>query len=156
MGARRNPRTGRPRPVRLDAARPVGMHGGRKRAEPVPPGTGNAGNDTPAWAPTFERIKRDHESAAEKLRARVLALKGTPDASAGAWGGWAELVAKGSAALGDGAARDALRIGEQHGVSEYDEALASAKVDDETKSLIRGTLLPLAKEHVRALEALKK
>lgn len=113
-------------------------------------------NDTPAWTATFDRIHREHQSAADDLRARVVALNGTPDASAGAWGGWSELVAKGAAALGDGAARDALRLGEQHGVSEYEEALKSAKVDEPTKALIRATLLPRAQEHVRALEALKK
>jgi len=112
-------------------------------------------NNTPAWTATFERIKREHQDAADRLRARVTALNGTPDTTAGAWGGWATVVAKGATAIGDGAARDALRLGEQHGVSEYDEALKSAKVDEDTKSLIRGTLLPFAKEHVTALEALK-
>lgn len=115
-----------------------------------------AKNDTPAWTPTFERIQREHETAAEMLRVRVVALNGTADTSAGPWGGWSELVAKGAAALGDGAARDALRIGEQHGLSEYDEAIKSAKVDEDTKAVIRGKLRPLVSEHVQALEALKK
>src|SRR5438477_11408093 len=45
-------------------------------------------NDTAAWKADFERILGEHKDAAERLRARVVALGATPDTSAGAWGGW--------------------------------------------------------------------
>jgi demethoxyubiquinone hydroxylase (CLK1/Coq7/Cat5 family) len=114
-------------------------------------------NDTAAWRADLERMLADHKDAAERLRARVVALGGTPDTSAGVWGGWAELVAKSAAAIGDAAARDALKAGEKHGVNDYEEALKdSAKIDSETAALIRDVLLPKTKDHVTTLEKLAK
>lgn len=114
-------------------------------------------NDTAAWRADLERMLADHKDAAERLRARLVSLGATPDTSAGFWGGWTELLAKGAAAIGDAPARDTLRAGEKHGVDEYEEALKdSAKLDSETAALIRDVLLPKAKDHVTTLEKLAK
>ena len=45
---------------------------------------------------------------------------------------------------------------EKMGIKIYEDALTEAKVDEKTKSLIRDTLLVRTREHVTALENLKK
>jgi hypothetical protein len=107
------------------------------------------------WKPTLERIREQHRSAADSLRARVTALGGTADSSAGAWGAWADLVAKSGAALSDESGIEALKTGQKHGVDEYEDALEDDDVDADTKALIRNTLLPQAKRQVDELNALK-
>ena len=102
-----------------------------------------------------DRILSEHRDAADKLRARVVALGATPDANAGVWGGWAELVAKSAAAIGDDTALGALKMGEKHGQNDYEDALKNAAVDPETTALIRDTLLPRQNEHVSTLEKMK-
>lgn len=113
-------------------------------------------NDAHAWAPELNRILGEHRDAADRLKSRLLDLGVTPDYSAGAWGGWSDLVAKAAAALGDEPARDALKAGENLGVKSYEDALTDGKVDEATKSLIRDRLLGRTKEHVSALDRLKK
>jgi hypothetical protein len=112
-------------------------------------------NDKSAWRADFDRMLGEHRDAADKLRARVVALGATPDANAGVWGGWAELIAKSAAAIGDEAARDSLKMGEKHGQNDYEDALKDSAVDPETSALIRDTLLPRQREHVGTLEKLK-
>ena len=114
-------------------------------------------NDTAAWRADFERMLADHKDASERLRTRLVTLGATPDTSAGLWGGWTDLLAKGAAAIGDAPARDTLKVGEKHGVSEYEEALReSTKLDSETAALVRDVLLPKAKDHVTTLDSLSK
>jgi hypothetical protein len=113
-------------------------------------------NDTASWRADLERILAEHKDSAERLRSRVVALGATPDTSAGVWGGWTELLAKGAAAIGDTAAKDTLKAGEKHGVNEYEEALKDSKMDSETAALIRDSLLPRQREHVTTLEKLGK
>lgn len=98
------------------------------------------------------RIRADHADSADLLRARVISLGATPDASAGPWGFWSEAVTKAGAAFGEDAGIAALKMGENHGEREYRQALDDKSVDAETKRLIRETLLPRLVEHVTALE----
>lgn len=113
-------------------------------------------NDAHAWTPELKRILGEHRDAVDLLKARVQDLGVTPDFTAGAWGGWTELVAKAAAVLGDEPARDALKTGEKMGAKAYEDALVDGKVDEATKSLIRDRLLARTREHVTALEKLTK
>ncbi|HVG93403.1 MAG TPA: DUF2383 domain-containing protein [Planctomycetota bacterium] len=97
-------------------------------------------------------IKAHHSDSAERLRGRIVALGGSPDASAGPWSDWAEGVTKAGAAFGEDAGLRALRAGERHGRNEYAEALDASDVDAETKTLIRDILLPRQDEHIRILD----
>jgi hypothetical protein len=48
-----------------------------------------------------------------------------------------------------------LEEGEEHGISEYEEALRNPDVMEEIKSVIRQHLLPPLSQHVSALERLR-
>ena len=48
----------------------------------------------------------------------------------------------------------ALQQGEEHGVSEYEEALEDKSIDAEIKEVIRDELLPPLREHIATLQSL--
>jgi bacterioferritin (cytochrome b1) len=112
-----------------------------------------AKTDREAFKTTLSRIRDEHRSAADSLRARVVALGGTPATEAGPWGAWTKLVTGASGALGDDPLLGTLKTGEKHGIDEYEDAIEDAEVDAATKDLSR-TLLAKQREHVAALEAL--
>ena len=113
-------------------------------------------NDTAAWRADLQRMLDEHKDSVDRLRQRVVALGATPDNSAGPWGGWAELVAKSAAAIGDTSARDALKAGEKHGLDDYEDALKDGKLEAETATLVRDTLIPRQREHIATLDKLVK
>ena len=113
-------------------------------------------NDAHAWSPELNRILGEHRDAVDRLKGRLQDLGVTPDVTAGIWGGWTDLVAKAAAVLGDEPARDALKTGEKLGIKAYEDALIDGKVDEATKTLVRDHLLVETREHVTALEKLKK
>jgi len=98
-------------------------------------------------------LRDDHQLAAGMLAERIRKLGGTPGTSPGVWGGSVELLSAGAGTIGAKASLEFLRVGEKHGQDEYEDALADATVDPETKDLIRGELLTRQAEHIRALEA---
>lgn len=102
------------------------------------------------------RIRDEHKDAVGRLAERVVALKGTPDASGGAWQSWSEFWTKAGAAFGDDAAIRALEAGEKLGQADYDAALRDDALDATTVALVRDTLRPRQDEHLRALRALVK
>jgi hypothetical protein len=102
---------------------------------------------------TLGRLRDEHRAAADSLKARVVALAGTPATEAGPWGQWTKLVTGASGALGEDAMLGTLKAGEKHGIDEYEDALADAEVDAATKELAR-SLLQKQRDHVAALEAL--
>jgi uncharacterized protein (TIGR02284 family) len=108
-----------------------------------------------AIKPDLTRLRDEHQDAVNRLRARITEMGGTPDEKAGLWGDWSKLVTDAAAVFGDDAALGALKAGEKHGISEYEETL-KADVDSTTKALVRDVLLPRQREHVPALETLAK
>ncbi len=100
-------------------------------------------------------IQADHADAADRLRERVRALGGTPSTDSGPWGDLAKALEGTAKVFGNDAAIAALKSGEKHGVSEYEEALADSALDTASKDLIRNTLLPRQGEHERRLESAK-
>lgn len=103
----------------------------------------------------LERIRAEHNESAETLRSLVSATGGSPDASSGPWGTFAQAIEGTAKLLGDAAALKALIEGEEHGITEYEEALADEDLDDEAKASIRDALLPALFDHVATLDALR-
>ena len=97
-------------------------------------------------------IVAEHEEAAQALARRVEELGGELDDSAGAWGGVTEAVEAAAKMFGRTAATTALRLGEEHGIAKYEEALSDGVVDSASKDLILTTLLPLQRAHVVTLD----
>ena len=105
-------------------------------------------------ATELQAIEADHRSAVRALRDQVLQHGGTPDDKSGAWGTWAKFVEGTAKMLGNTAALEALRQGEQHGIKEYERALEEDELDAECHAMIRNLLLPHARTHVPVLDRL--
>jgi uncharacterized protein (TIGR02284 family) len=105
-------------------------------------------------APELQALLTEHRGAELVLRDHVLRRGGTPDLSSGAWGAWAKFVEGTAKMLGNTAALEALRQGEQHGIKEYERALEDDDLDAECRKLIRDQLLPQARAHMSILDRL--
>jgi Domain of unknown function (DUF2383) len=106
----------------------------------------------PTEKSTLEELKKDHAQAVVALKkyAHGDVLENTKNA--GPWGTFATAFAGGASLFGDKAALKALKIGEEHGVSEYNEALADDSIPSELKNLIRAELLPNQHRHISTIE----
>lgn len=111
--------------------------------------------DTPA-ALELSRIRSDHSLAAGRIASCVREMGGEPDKDSGAWGTFASTVQGTANLFGAGSAIESLQKGEEKGRSDYQDALASDKVMQEHKTLIREELLPPVMNHIAALEALQQ
>src|SRR5205807_4338157 len=105
-------------------------------------------------AAELREIAEDHREAAGSLRRHVTAAPGRPEAGAGAWGAFAKAVEGAAQLFGNAAALQALREGEERGVSDYENALKDETLDAASRALIATTLLPRTRNHVRTLDRL--
>jgi uncharacterized protein (TIGR02284 family) len=103
-------------------------------------------------AAELRRIAQEHGEHAQDLRARVRALGGDPDDSAGAWGGLVQGIEGASRLFGDASALKTLKAGEEHGLRDYRDALS--ELDPESRRLVQDVLLPAQLLHVQALDAM--
>lgn len=99
-------------------------------------------------------MRTDHLESVEILRELISELGGNPSTQSGAWGGFAKTVESAAALFGDSSAMSALKQGEDHGINEYEEALADKALDPEVKAVIREQLLPPLSGHIMDLETL--
>jgi len=97
------------------------------------------------------KIREDHAHAVVQLREKVSQYGGENVDSTGPWSSFEAALSEGtSKALGFAA----LRQGEQHAMTEFEEALKNEEVNPHCKDLIRAEFIPHAKEHVEKLERL--
>jgi uncharacterized protein (TIGR02284 family) len=102
----------------------------------------------------LRRIRDEHREAANSLRQHVHQHGGDPSTGSGWWGTWAKFVEGTAKVFGKATALKALKEGEEHGINEYNEALAGDDVAPDCKNLIRNQLLPRCQAHVPALDRL--
>ena len=102
----------------------------------------------------LQDIRADHLESVETLREIITDLGGNPSTDSGAWGGFAKSVEGVAAVFGDSLAMSALKQGEEHGIGEYEDALADKGLDSEVKAVIREDLLPPLRDHLVDLESL--
>jgi hypothetical protein len=107
-----------------------------------------------ACAGDLRHILEQHREATECLREHVERRKEQPSTSSGTWGAFAQLVTGAATLLGPTTTLQALQQGEEHGVAEYESALADEALDPESRELILRTLLPRCRAHVQRLAAL--
>jgi len=105
-------------------------------------------------AAELRRIQEEHGEAIRKLRAKLSALGEEPPTGSGVWGAWSKAVQGTADAFGEKAAIKALKEGEEHGVKDYEDALADEALDPGIKELITAELLPQTRAHVPALDRL--
>src|SRR3954468_20669458 len=100
------------------------------------------------------RILSDHREAAENLRQELRLAGGGTEVSSGAWGAFAKAVEGVAALLGNAAALEALKQGEQLGIRSYERALAEDGLSSHCRQLIHTKLLPQTTEHLPTLDRL--
>lgn len=98
------------------------------------------------------RIETEHETAAALLKERIRRRGMEPPQTSGLWGAWSKAIEGAAKVFGGKAAIKALKVGEEHGVHEYETALRDESLDPEIKALIRRTLLPQTRAHIPVLE----
>jgi uncharacterized protein (TIGR02284 family) len=103
-------------------------------------------------AADLRRIHDEHRSAANELRMHIHQHGGKPDQHSGGWGAWAKTVEGAAKIFGDASAVKALKEGEEHGVKDYEAALADANLPGDCKELIRNHLLPQTRSHIPVLD----
>lgn len=106
----------------------------------------------PAELNRLAEIRQDHQRAVEVLQQFADAgVEGKTDSS-GPWGTFTTAFAGGASLFGDKAAVNALKIGEQHGLNEYKEALADGGVRPEVRRIIETELIPSQERHLAIIE----
>ncbi|MGH7458347.1 MAG: DUF2383 domain-containing protein [Longimicrobiaceae bacterium] len=105
-------------------------------------------------AADLRRLESEHQEAVNRLSEAVSRLGATPETDSGGWGAFARAVEGTSKVFGNRAALEALKKGEEHGLSDYREALDDRATDPEVNRLIRGTLIPRQEEHIVTLDRL--
>lgn len=98
------------------------------------------------------QIRQDHQRAVETLKHFAEGDELDKTQSSGPWGTFTTAFAGGASLFGDKAAIAALKMGEQHGLNEYREALADDGVRAEVKELIRTELIPCQERHLALIE----
>jgi hypothetical protein len=103
----------------------------------------------------LQAIRTDHVNSAARLCDHLVDMGSTPATNSGAWGTFAKAVEGSAKLLGESPALVALEEGEEHGISEYEEALRNPGVMEEIKAIIRSELQPPLGKHVSTLERLR-
>lgn len=73
--------------------------------------------------------------------------------SSGPWGAFAKAFVGGASFFGDKSAIQALKVGEEHGIQEYKEALEDSDLQPELKRVIQSELLPQQERHVSMINS---
>lgn len=98
-------------------------------------------------------IRNDHQKAVSRLRQFSSAEAQSKTNTSGPWGAFTQAFAGGASFFGDKAALAALKVGEQHGINEYQEALNSSDVSAEVKSIIQSELMPQQQQHLAMINS---
>jgi hypothetical protein len=103
-------------------------------------------------AADLRRLHDDHRSAANELRQHIHLHGARPAQDAGSWSAWAKTVEGAATIFGNVAAVKALKEGEEHGITDYEDALNDPKLAGDCKELIRKHLLPQTRSHIPVLD----
>src|SRR5262245_6337919 len=107
-------------------------------------------------APTnaLSTLRDDHRSAATRIGARIVILGGkAPTDDGSVWEAFAQAFEGSAKLLGNKVALEALKLGENHGVDKYADAMGDPYVDAETRSMLDGSIAR-QKQHISALNRL--
>lgn len=100
----------------------------------------------------LERIRADHQANVFELNRFVSDLAMEPSAAGGTWAGIEEALKDSDALTGESPILKCLQAGEELGISQYENALASEDVSEAAKALIKRTLLPILSDHLIELQ----
>lgn len=98
-------------------------------------------------------MQRDHRDAADGLWHHVGRQGEKPAEGSGAWGAFAKAVEGTAKVFGNAAALKALKEGEEHGLKQYQDALADKDVAADLKAHLRG-FAARQQQHIATLDGL--
>lgn len=101
---------------------------------------------------TLERIRADHQENVFELRKFIADGPVEPAAGRGAWSGFDQALQEAEALTGESPVLKILQAGEELGISQYENALASADVSEAAKALIKRTLMASLSGHLIELQ----
>lgn len=96
-------------------------------------------------------IRDDHKNAVEKLKGFANRDVKEDTTSAGAWGAFTKAWTGSAKLFGNKTALKALSQGEEHGISEYKEALEDDSIKPELKQMIKTQFIPKQEEHLKTI-----
>jgi len=102
----------------------------------------------------LEQIRNDHRDAANTWRQHIHQHGGKPDQDSGTWGAFAKSVEASAKLFGNAAAMKALKEGEEHGMSLYEDGLKDEHLPEDCKALIRSRMLSQTRAHIATLDRL--
>lgn len=102
-------------------------------------------------AEALRRFETEHEDAARILRDRLAAVGVEPPEGTGLWGAWARAIEGSERFFDERAVLKILKLGEERGAADYQEALRDPALGDAVKELISGELLPNARARAEAM-----
>lgn len=111
--------------------------------------------DSEHGALQLAQIRDEHSDAVSLLRKQIREFGGDPETSSGTWGTFAKAVESTAQLFGTTAALAALKQGEEHGLSNYEQAVSTHELPNSSQSLINGILLPQTRAHITTLERLQ-
>lgn len=128
------------------------IRGERAAAETYKQALDKVGND-----PRSKRLRSiytDHLSAVMELKKHVRARFDEPVDSSGIWGAFAKTFMGTAKLFGDHSTLKALKEGEEHGLKQYEGLLEDDDIDAGVNLLVKNTLIPKQREHLRQLDVM--
>ena len=102
----------------------------------------------------LKAIRMDHQNAVATLKRYASSDVREDTQTVGPWGTFTKAWTGTAKLMGNETAIKALAQGEEHGISEYKEALNDDAVSKDLKNLIKTNLLPKQEAHLKSLNAL--
>lgn len=103
---------------------------------------------------SLKTIREDHVAAVGKLKTFASSDVKEDTKTAGPWGTFAEAWTGGAKLMGNETALKAVIQGEEHGITEYKEALEDDTIKSELKQAIRTQFLPKQQEHIKTIKSM--
>ena len=105
-------------------------------------------------ASELKTIRDEHSRAVRTIKEQVAKFGGEPSSSSGIWGTFVTTVTGTAKVMGPETVLAALKKGEEHGIGEYEKAIANSSVNHESKELFRSEFLPRCRQHIAKLDDL--
>lgn len=103
-------------------------------------------------AARLNEIRKNHVNAVATLKRYASADVKDDTKTVGAWGTFTKAWTGAAKLMGNEAALKALTQGEEHGITEYKEALNDENVSADLKRMIKTQFLPKQEEHIKTLK----
>jgi hypothetical protein len=98
-------------------------------------------------------IRQDHVNAVKTLTQYATTDDIKAGEGSGPWGAFTKAFAGGASFFGDKAALQALKIGEEHGLSEYKELIQDNAVDQDLRKRVVSELIPQQERHLSQINS---